>query len=111
VTCPTKARVFGDINDPKSDAARLLKRNKAMRVVHPESDTDPNIYYLNATALRDWPVKAKITTPIQLWAKAAKPIIWALVGINALGVLVMLGKQFVMPDDEKKENNQGGWQK
>ncbi len=88
-----------------------MKKNKTMRVVNPESDTEPNIYYLNATAPVDWPVKAKVPTPIQLWGKFAKPFVWALVGINALGVLVMLGKQFMMPDDEKKENDQKGEQK
>jgi hypothetical protein len=36
--------------------------------------------------------------------------VWALVGINALGVLVMLGKQFIMPDDENQEDNQKGEQ-
>jgi tetrathionate reductase subunit B len=110
VTCPTKARVFGDINDPKSEAAHLLKQNKSVRVVNPQSDTDPNIYYLNATAPLDWPVEAKIPTPIQLWSKAAKPLIWALVGINALGVLVMLGKQFLVPDDDNQEIDKRGWQ-
>jgi len=106
VTCPTKARVFGDINDPKSDAARLVKQNKTLRVINPESNTEPNIYYLNATAPMDWPVKAQIPTPIQMWAKVAKPLVWALVGINALGVLAMLGKQFILPDDENQENDQ-----
>jgi hypothetical protein len=43
-----------------------------------------------------------------LWANVAKPLVWALVGINALGVLAMLGKQFIMPDDENQQNNQRG---
>jgi tetrathionate reductase subunit B len=106
VTCPTKARVFGNIKDPDSDAARLLKQNKTTQVINPASNTEPNIYYLNATAPLDWPVKAEIPTPIQLWAKVAKPLIWALVGINALGVLAMLGKQFIFPDDDQPEKNQ-----
>ena len=108
VTCPTKARVFGNIKDPDSDAARLLKQNKITQVINPASNTEPNIYYLNASRPLDWPVKAKIPTPIQLWGKVAKPLIWTLVGINALGVLAMLGKQFIMPDDENQEINQKG---
>ena len=106
VTCPTKARVFGNIKDPDSDAARLLKQNNTTQVINPASNTEPNIYYLNATAPLDWPVKAEIPTPIQLWGKVAKPLIWALVGINALGVLAMLGKQFIFPDDDHQEKNQ-----
>jgi hypothetical protein len=41
-----------------------------------------------------------------LWGNVAKPLVWALVGINALGVLAMLGKQFILPDDEIQENDQ-----
>jgi tetrathionate reductase subunit B len=85
-----------------------LKKNKTTQVINPASNTEPNIYYLNATAPLDWPVKAKMSTPIQLWANVAKPLIWALVGINALGVLALLGKQFILPDDENKEDNQRG---
>jgi tetrathionate reductase subunit B len=85
-----------------------LKQNKILQVIHPASNTEPNIYYLNATAPMDWPVKAEIPTPIQLWGKIAKPLVWAAVGFNALGVLAMLGKQFILPDDENQENNQRG---
>jgi tetrathionate reductase subunit B len=109
-TCPTKARVFGDIKDSKSDAARLLKQNKTKQVVNPDSNTDPNIYYINTTAPIDWPLKAEIPTPIELWAKVAKPLVWTAVGLNALGVLVMLGKQFIMPDDENQADHQKGEQ-
>ncbi|MBI5590929.1 MAG: 4Fe-4S dicluster domain-containing protein [Deltaproteobacteria bacterium] len=97
LTCPTKARVFGDILDPKSDAALLLKKNPSVRVINKESDTKPNMYYLSATAPLSWPVKAGMPDAIQLW-KQAGPLIWGVVGLNALGVLVMLGKQLLMND-------------
>ena len=97
VTCPTKARVFGDINDPKSDAALLLKKNPSVRVINTATDTKPNMYYLSATAPLNWPVKARMPDAIQLW-KLAGPLIWGVVGLNALGVLVMLGKQLLMND-------------
>lgn len=109
-TCPTKARTFGDLNDPDSDVARLLKRNKTVRVINPESDTRPNIYYMSMTAPLNWPVKAEIPTPIQLW-KSVNPLVWGFVGLNALGVLAMLGKQLLVKDEvpvsaheEKKED-------
>ena len=34
---------------------------------------------------------------IQLW-KMAGPLIWGIVGLNAIGVLIMLGKQILMND-------------
>jgi len=99
ITCPTKARVFGDINDPNSDAAQLLKKNQSVRVINNESDTKPNMYYLAATAPLNWPVKARMPDAIQLW-KLVGPLIWGVVGLNALGVLIMLGKQILMNDKD-----------
>jgi len=44
-TCLGRARVFGDINDPESEASILLVRNGA-RALRPEEDHDPGVYYL-----------------------------------------------------------------
>ena len=56
-TCPTKARTFGDLNDPGSAVSRLVKNEKLVRIVNPLVDTQPNIYYFEETALIDWPVE------------------------------------------------------
>ena len=53
-TCPTKARAFGDLNDPKSDAAKLLASSKTVRVIAPQFDTKPNIVFLEGTPLLYW---------------------------------------------------------
>ncbi len=45
--CPSGARVFGDINETSSPAAKLLKKHKAY-VLKPEADTKPNIYYIRS---------------------------------------------------------------
>jgi len=97
-TCPTKARTFGDLKDPNSEVTRLLKGNNAVRVVNRETDTKPNIYYLSMTAPIDWPVKAETPAAIQLW-KVINPFVWGFVGLNALGVLAMLGKQLLIKDE------------
>ena len=106
VTCPTKARVFGDMNDPESDVRRLLQKNSFVRVINPETDTKPNIYYMSATAPLNWPVKAEMPAAMQIW-KAINPFMWGIVGLNILGALVMLGKQLLVKDDpadqERKE--------
>ncbi len=44
-TCPTKVRVFGDLNDPKSEVAMLLAKHN-YRVLKPEMGTKPFLFYL-----------------------------------------------------------------
>jgi tetrathionate reductase subunit B len=56
VTCPTKTRTFGDLNDPQSPVSRMLKEKKLVRVIAPHINTRPNIYYHKGTRLLDWAV-------------------------------------------------------
>jgi len=44
--CPSKARVFGDQKDPKSEIARILKTNKTSRLKE-DKGTKPNVFYIN----------------------------------------------------------------
>jgi len=44
-TCVTKARVFGDLNDPESDISKRLAEVEA-QVLQPESGMGPNVYYI-----------------------------------------------------------------
>lgn len=46
-SCPSGARVFGDLDDPSSEVSRLL-RNHRGTVLKPEEGTDPNVYYIRA---------------------------------------------------------------
>ncbi len=54
LTCPTKARIFGDLNDPESEVSRLVREEKLVRVMAPHVDTRPNIYYREGARLLDW---------------------------------------------------------
>jgi Fe-S-cluster-containing dehydrogenase component len=47
VSCPSGARVFGDIRDQNSEPAKLLKKHKAT-VLKPEEGTSPNVYYIRS---------------------------------------------------------------
>lgn len=46
-SCPTRAMVFGDLNDPSSEVSRLLARN-AVSVLKPEKNTSPHVFYIGA---------------------------------------------------------------
>ncbi len=47
-TCQGRARIFGDLNDPNSDVAKLIKEYKAQNnVLLPDEDTDPHVFYID----------------------------------------------------------------
>ncbi len=105
-TCPTKARVFGDINDPKSEAGRIFQKNKAaLTRVAAKTDTKPNMYYLGDPGLKDWGGEAHVPASMVAMKQTA-PFLKAAVGLSGLGVLAMLGRQLLVGsgDDHKEEN-------
>lgn len=46
-TCPSGARIFGDLNDPDSEISKAIARNR-VSVLRPEMGTLPNVYYIDA---------------------------------------------------------------
>ncbi len=46
-TCQGKARIFGDMNDPNSEVAKLIE-TEAVSVLRSEMGTKPNVYYIAA---------------------------------------------------------------
>ncbi len=98
-TCPTQARVFGDLNDSGSRVAKLLSTKKTVRIVNQKTDTEPVMYYIDKTEPVDWTVPAEAPLPIQLWRYGAGPLVKILVGMTGLGVLTMLGRQLFVKED------------
>lgn len=44
--CVPRARTFGDLDDPDSDVARLIREKNASSF-HPEYGTEPSVYYIS----------------------------------------------------------------
>ena len=53
--CPTHCRIFGDADDPASDAAKALASRKAVHVIPAGSGARPTLAYLDATTPAELP--------------------------------------------------------
>ncbi len=52
-SCPTQARVFGDLNHPDSEVNRLIRERAAFQLLE-ERGTDPQVFYLPPRRKRGW---------------------------------------------------------
>ena len=104
-TCPTKARTFGDLNDPQSEVFRLLRERETVRVVSKPVDTEPNMFYLTETMPRDWPGPVEFPAAHQAMTGFVNPLVKIAVGLSGLGVAVMFLKQLLSGDESSGSDN------
>ena len=58
-TCPSQARVFGDLNDPGSEASKLLAKVEGEGLL-PELGLETHVYYLGLSELMNLPAASPI---------------------------------------------------
>ncbi|MFO7729079.1 MAG: 4Fe-4S dicluster domain-containing protein [Desulfonatronovibrio sp.] len=105
-TCPTKARIFGDLNDPQSEVSRLLKEKKTVRIVSKPVDTKPNMFYLASTQPMEWPDPVEYPAAYEAMTNVVNPLVKVAVGLSGLGVAIMLIKQLFSGNDDSGDDNQ-----
>ena len=107
-TCPTKARIFGDIHDPKTRAYQVLRENsdRVVRLSNPQTETKPNMFYLKNTAPKDWPKPARTPDPIKAMLCCLTPGLQGILGASILGALVMWGKQIFTRSEEEQDDRE-----
>lgn len=93
-TCLAECRHYGDLDDPNSDVARLVRDRKAKPLTTAEVNVGPNIYYapdshretiLKAGVVRQ-PRSAELT---KLWQGISRPL--AQLGVPAFALLAGAG--------------------
>jgi Fe-S-cluster-containing dehydrogenase component/formate-dependent nitrite reductase membrane component NrfD len=72
VLCPEHAIVAGDLDDPQSEAARLVARGD-LQVRKPEQGTRPGVFYVEADACTLEPTAAR-HEPFFLWAERNRTV-------------------------------------
>jgi len=90
-TCIGGARMFGDLDDPTSTVSKALAENKGhiTKLVTPELDTGPNIYYIGLedvpAGLLPLPHQPYLTSAGTTWKNVVVPVIGFAVGAAFLG--------------------------
>jgi Fe-S-cluster-containing dehydrogenase component len=101
--CPTRARIFGDADDPSSKVAKAIAEFKAENalsyVESRESPTRPSLAYLGHTQPVDWPRRAELPPVLAAMGPVSTAIKW-LGGLTLLGVTGVFIKQFIMPSED-----------
>jgi tetrathionate reductase subunit B len=108
-TCLGGARMFGDLNDPSSEASTALKNAKTILRLDYEKngvDTNPNIYYIN-TEGADFsslqPRDPKYTIAEDGWKKLLVPLVGMGIGASFLVQATYFTKQLLEGEKEFEE--------
>ena len=102
--CPTRARIFGDADDPDSEVAAILGSRRLEFVESRETPTSPRLAYLSEVRDKYWPKAAGIPLAIGLMAPVAAASRW-LGGLTLLGLAAVALRQLFNPPGKEGEGD------
>ena len=106
LTCPSKAKIFGDLEDPSSEVYRLVYRDAARRMETHQVAIGPNVYYtakpdhLELQLASFAPVPPRTIAAGVVWQAVAKKLVLLAVGASFAGQAIAFFHQLAV--GEKK---------
>lgn len=107
LACATKARIFGDADDPGAPVSKALAAATITKVEPPEHSPKPTQVYLGATTPTDWPRAAEPSVPLAMMPVVAGAVRW-LGGLSLLGVVGVFLKQLLLPEGKDSHDPETG---
>ena len=102
--CPTRVRVFGDVDNPDDPVHALVREAGLRQIVAPNTNTRPAMFFKGHTAPVDWPHDVAPPLPMRVWRAAMTPVTTFAGAATLAGIgLVALRQLFV----RKKQNASG----
>ncbi len=90
-TCPAKAKIFGDLEDTRSDVFRLVYQGSARRLESSAIAIGPNVFYtgkeehFEMAAASFSPQPPRTVAAVTVWTKVVKKLVYLAVGATFLG--------------------------
>jgi tetrathionate reductase subunit B len=108
-TCPARAKIFGDLENPSSEVFRFAYRDGARRMETENVAIGPNVYYAGKSehaksAMASFaPVLPRTIAPARVWSSLLNKFVYLAVGATFLGQAVAFFHQLSKGEKQFEE--------